>query len=97
MLGALPGTLKLVDGGVGPQTVQTLRNIEAILDACGCSLADVAKVNVYMTDMAKFQEMNDAYLRVFGSDPPARFATGCTALALGAAIEMDCIAFVPDV
>jgi 2-iminobutanoate/2-iminopropanoate deaminase len=95
MLGARPGALELVDGGTGAQTTQALRNIETVLAACGCSLADVAKVNVYLTDMATFGEMNDAYLGVFGNDPPARITVGCSGLALGAAVEMDCVAFVP--
>jgi 2-iminobutanoate/2-iminopropanoate deaminase len=56
----------------------------------------VAKVNVYLTDMTTFSEMNEAYLGVFGSEPPARITVGCSALALGAAVEMDCVAFLPD-
>ena len=97
MLGARAGALELVAGGVAEQTRQALRNIEVILAACGCGLPDVAKVNVYLTDMATFGEMNDAYLEVFGADPPARITVGCTALALGAAVEMDCVAFRPTV
>jgi 2-iminobutanoate/2-iminopropanoate deaminase len=103
MLGAPPvrgegevGGLHLVDGGTGPQTVQALRNIELILRACGCGLDDIAKVNVYLTDMATFGEMNEAYLSVFTGEPPARITVGCNGLALGAAVEMDCIAFLPD-
>lgn len=96
MLGALPGRLELTEGGTGPQTVQALRNIEQVLQACGSRLDQVAKVNVYLTDMATFGEMNEAYLSVFGDDPPARITVGCTALALGAAVELDCIAFLPD-
>lgn len=97
MLGAPPGGgLNLVDGGTGPQTVQALRNIELILRACGCELDDVAKVNVYLTDMATFGEMNEAYLSVFTGEPPARITVGCNGLALGAAVEMDCVAFLPD-
>jgi 2-iminobutanoate/2-iminopropanoate deaminase len=88
--------LALVEGGTGAQTVQALRNIEKILRACGCGLEDVAKVNVYLTDMATFGEMNEAYLSVFTGDPPARITVGCNGLALGAAVEMDCIAFLPD-
>jgi 2-iminobutanoate/2-iminopropanoate deaminase len=95
-LGARPGSLELVPGGIAAQTTQTLRNIETILAACGCGLADVAKVNVYLTDMASFAAMNQAYLGVFGADPPARITVGCTALALGALVEMDCVAFRPD-
>jgi 2-iminobutanoate/2-iminopropanoate deaminase len=94
-LGTVPGTMT-VSGGVGAQTTQALRNIEAILAECGCTFADVAKVNVYLTDMATFDEMNDAYLAVVGEDPPARITVGCAALALGAAVEIDCVAFVRD-
>ena len=95
-LGARPGALELVPGGIAAQTAQTLRNIEMILAACGCGLADVAKVNVYLTDMASFAAMNQAYLDVFGAEPPARITVGCAALALGALVEMDCVAFRPD-
>jgi 2-iminobutanoate/2-iminopropanoate deaminase len=96
MLGAKHATLELVAGGVAAQTTQTLRNIEEILAACGCTLADVAKINVYLTDMTRFQEMNEAYLAFFAGDPPARITVGCSSLALGAAVEMDCIAILPE-
>jgi 2-iminobutanoate/2-iminopropanoate deaminase len=92
MLGAKPGTMELVDGGVAAQTTQAIRNIEEILAACGARLADVAKVNVFLTDMAEFPAMNEAYLAAIGDDPPARITVGCSGLALGAAVEMDCIA-----
>lgn len=64
-LGSKPDTLELVRGGVRAETLQTLKNLAAILDACGCSLSDIAKVNVYLTDMATFGEMNEAYVSVF--------------------------------
>ncbi|HEX3749379.1 MAG TPA: RidA family protein [Streptosporangiaceae bacterium] len=96
MLGAAPGGMELVPGGIAAETTRALRNIETILAACGCGLDDVAKVNVYLTDMAGFVAMNEAYLGVFGADPPARITVGCTALALGARVEMDCVAFRPD-
>lgn len=93
-IGNVPGTLA-VSGGVAEQTTQALRNIEVILAACGCTFADVAKVNVYLTDLSAFDEMNTAYVAVVGDDPPARITIGCAALALGAAVEIDCVAFVP--
>lgn len=95
MLGAKPGTMELVDGGVAAQTTQAIGNIEEILAACGASLADVVKVNVFLTDMADFSAMNEAYLAAIGDDPPARITVGCSGLALGAAVEMDCIAVLP--
>jgi reactive intermediate/imine deaminase len=96
ILGTVGDSLDLVEGGIGPQTTQVLRNIETVLAACGCTLADVAKVNVYVTDMTRFPEMNEAYVAVMGDDPPARITVGCSALALGALVEMDCVAFRPE-
>lgn len=96
MLGSKPGQLELVEGGVAAQTAQAIRNIEEILAACGAGLRDVVKVNVYLTDMSEFPAMNEAYLAAVGDDPPARITVGCSALALGAAVEMDCIAVLSD-
>ena len=84
--------LQLVDGGVRGQTLQALAYIKRILQECGASLDDVVKVNVYLTDMSSFEEMNEAYMSVFGEHPPARITVGCSALALGASVEIDCIA-----
>ena len=94
-LGTLPNSMELIPGGAGPETTQTLSNIEAILHASGASLEDVVKVNVYVSDMATFNEMNNAYLDVFGASPPARITVGGVDLALNAAVEIDCIAHKP--
>ena len=91
-LGTKPGSFDLVEGGMGPQTTQTLENIGSILAGAGATLAEVVKVNVYVTDMSVFSEMNRAYLEAFGNEPPARITVGCSALALGALVEIDCIA-----
>ncbi len=95
MLGAKAGSMELIEGGVGPETRQTLRNIETILAACDASLDDLVKANVYLHDMADFAAMNDAWLDVIGSDPPARITVGRADLALGAAVEIDSIAYKP--
>jgi 2-iminobutanoate/2-iminopropanoate deaminase len=94
-LGTAPDSMELVTGGAGPQTTQTIRNIEAILEASGASLDDIVKVNVYVSDMSKFSEMNDAYLEIFEGSPPARITVGGVDLALGAAVEIDCVAYKP--
>ncbi len=94
-LGTRRDSFELVEGGTGPQTRQTLENIGAILAGVGASFADVVKVNVFLTDLATFGEMNEAYLAVLGDDPPARITVGCSALALGAAVEIDCVAYRP--
>jgi 2-iminobutanoate/2-iminopropanoate deaminase len=94
-LGTKPGVFELVAGGTGEETRQTLRNIRTILEGVGASLADIAKVNVFITDMTRFPEMNRAYLEFFPKNPPARITVGCSALALGATVEIDCIAVKP--
>lgn len=95
-LGVKPNSMDLVQGGTGPETTQTLRNIETVLKECGASLDDVVKVDVFLEDMGMFAEMNEAYLAVMGSNPPARITVGRAELALGAAVEIDCIAYKPQ-
>ncbi|MBW2045758.1 MAG: RidA family protein [Deltaproteobacteria bacterium] len=95
-LGTKPNTTELVQGGTGPQTSQALLNIKTILEECGASLEDVVKVNVFLSDMDEFQEMNQAYLEAIGSDPPARITVGNARLAFGAKVEIDCIAYKPQ-
>ena len=92
-LGTKEGSFELVDGGTGPETTQTLRNIETILKGCGAGLEHLIKVNVFLTDMTTFPAMNAAYVDVIGADPPARITVGCSALALGAAVEIDAVAY----
>jgi 2-iminobutanoate/2-iminopropanoate deaminase len=87
-----PTTGKLIEGGVAAQTEQTFHNLETILSAAGKSLADVVKVNVYLTDMKRFAEMNEVYARRFVAPYPARTTVAVIALPLGAAIEIEMIA-----
>jgi len=96
-LGTRPGGFELVDGGPGAETAQTLRNIESILKAAGAGWRDVVKMNVFVSDMAGFPAMNEAYAAFFqDQDPPARITVGGVQLALGAAVEIDCIARTPE-
>lgn len=92
-LGVKPKSMELVEGGIGPETTQTLHHIETILEECGASLNDVVKVSVFLADMGTFVDMNEAYLKAMSSDPPARTTVGRADLALGAAVEIDCVAY----
>lgn len=94
-LGTRPGTMELAPGGIGPETTQTLENVRTILAAEGASLDDVVKVSVYVVDMAEFAAMNEAYAAFFPSDPPARITVGGAQLALGARVEIECVARAP--
>lgn len=87
--------LTLAPGGIGPETTQTLRNIERILAAAELGWDAVAKVDVHLADMAEFDAMNEAYGAFFPGDPPARITVGGVQLALGARVEIDCVAQRP--
>jgi len=96
-LGMKPGKLELVEGGIVPETLQTLRNMEVILAACGASLRDLVKVTVYLADEKDFQVMNGAYESVVGvQEPPARITVGGAGLAFGAAVEIEGVAYRPS-
>ena len=96
-LGMKPGTFDLVAGGIGPETVQALRHVEGFLHACGATLRDLVKVNVFLADEKEFAAMNDAYVSVIGTaDPPARMTVGRVGLNFGAAIEIECTAYKPQ-
>jgi 2-iminobutanoate/2-iminopropanoate deaminase len=74
---------------------RVLDNLEAILKGAGCSLADVVKVTVFMTDLGDFAKLNDTLAARFGNHRPARTTVQVAKLPAGAALEMDMVARVP--
>jgi len=82
----------LREGGVGDQTHQCFDNLFAVLQAGGLGPDDVVKVNVYLTDMDDFAEMNEAYATRFTAPPPARTTVGVAALPMGARVEIELVA-----
>jgi len=95
-LGRLPVTTTIVDGGAGPETTQTLANIETSLALAGATLVDLASCTVFLTDMADYPAMNEAYAAALDGHQPARITAGVTELALGARVEIACIAYLPE-
>lgn len=85
----------LVDGGVVPQTRQALANMTAVLAAAGCSISDVVKTSIMVTDMGDFAAVNGVYSEVMGEAKPARACFGVAALPVGAVVEIECIAKQP--
>jgi len=97
-IGAVPGITPptLVEGGIVPETRQTLENIRQVLKTAGATMDDIVKCSVFIADMADYAQVNEVYLEFFASDPPARSALGANGLALGALVEIECIAAVPE-
>src|SRR5918999_1442261 len=85
-------TGRLVPGGIGAETRQALVNIAAVLERHGSSLDQVVKCTVMLADIGEWAAMNDVYLTFFRSDRPARSAFGTSGLALGARLELECMA-----
>jgi 2-iminobutanoate/2-iminopropanoate deaminase len=83
----------VVPGGIEPETKQTLENIKRTLEAIGRSMDDVVKCTVMMADMREWDRMNAVYRTYFREGRlPARSALGANGLALGARVEIECIA-----
>ena len=93
-IGNKPGTRELADTGVAGQTRQTLENIKTVLAHAGSSLARVFKCTVFLSDIADYGKMNDVYATYFPKDPPARSTVAGSGLALGARVEIECLATV---
>jgi reactive intermediate/imine deaminase len=94
--GVIPGTRQLVGDTIAEQTEQTLKNIAAILQAAGTDMAHVVKVMVLLADMSLFAEMNGVYAKFFPENPPARTTFAAKGLPLGALVEIDAVAVMPD-
>lgn len=96
-LGNQPGTKALVPGGMEAEAHQTMRNIAHVLSKHGLSFDDVFQCRVMMADMAEWEAFNAIYISYFKRDRlPARSAWGCSGLALGARVELECMAFVGE-
>jgi 2-iminobutanoate/2-iminopropanoate deaminase len=83
---------RVVPGGIQAETRQTMNNIRDVLTRAGSSLDKVVKCTVFMADMSEWPAMNAVYITFFPQRPPARSAAGANGLALGARVEIECIA-----
>jgi reactive intermediate/imine deaminase len=92
MIGVVPGSLKLVPGGIKPEAQQAMENIKTVLGAHGYGMKDVVKCTVMLADIAEWATFNEVYATFFGERFPARSAIGANGLALGSRVEVDCVA-----
>ena len=91
-IGIKPGTLELVPGGIAGESRQALENIRTTLETHGYSLRDVVKCTVMLADIGEWAAFNEVYRGFFAPPYPARSAFGTSGLALGARVEVECIA-----
>ncbi len=91
-IGTVPGTRQLADTGITGQVRQALENIKATLGYAGSSLERVVKCTVFLLDIKDFAAMNAVYTTYFPKDPPARSTIAASGLALGAKVEIECLA-----
>lgn len=90
-----PTTGQLATGGIGAQTSRCFDNLFGVLEADGLGPAHVVKVNVFLTDMDDFAEMNEVYATRFEEPFPSRTTIGVASLPLGSTIEIELIAQRP--
>ncbi len=92
-IGNIPGQLKLAEGGISGESVQVMENIKTSLEAHGMDLSNLVKCTVMLADIKEWGEFNNVYKTYFDEGRfPARAAFGANGLALGAKVEVDCIA-----
>jgi 2-iminobutanoate/2-iminopropanoate deaminase len=90
-----PTTGEMLTGSIEEQTDRVLRNLGGVLDAAGCSPADVVKTTVFLADINDFPAMNGVYASFFPDPPPARSTIQVGALPRGAKVEIEAIARRP--
>ena len=86
----------LVKGGIVPETHQIMRNIESILAGQGAGFENIVKCTVMIDEISEWGKFNEIYVTYFPGPKPARSAFGADGLALGAAVELECWAYLGD-
>jgi 2-iminobutanoate/2-iminopropanoate deaminase len=87
-----PATGEVVGADIAAQTVQVMKNIQAVLAEAGLDFRHVVKTTIYLTDLNDFGTVNEIYGRSFPESPPARATVGVAALPKGVAVEIEWIA-----
>ena len=87
-IGLDPVSMQMVDG-IDAQIVRVFDNLKAVAEASGGSLADVVKLNVFLTDLGNFAKVNETMAKYFSEPYPARAAVGVASLPRGALVEAD--------
>ena len=86
-----PATMEVVGGGIEAEIRRVFDNLSAVCEAAGGSLADIVKLNIFLTDLANFPTVNEIMATYFEQPYPARAAIGIASLPKGVGVEMDAI------
>ena len=87
----IPETMEMVDGDMEAQIVRVFDNLTAVAQAAGGDLNDIAKLNIFLTDLSHFPLVNEVMARYFSQPYPARAAIGVASLPKDAGVEMDAV------
>ncbi|MCF6324917.1 MAG: RidA family protein [Gammaproteobacteria bacterium] len=87
----LPETMEMIDGDTEAQIVRVFENLRAVAQAAGGEMADIVKLNIFLTDLGCFATVNEVMARYFDAPFPARAAVQVAALPRGAEVEMDAV------
>jgi reactive intermediate/imine deaminase len=91
-MGTVPGSIKIVEGGIKVESRQAMENIKTSLEAHGYAMSDIVKCTVMLADMSDWGAFNEVYKTYFPGKYPARSALGANGLAVGGRVEIECIA-----
>ncbi|SRR5579875_2451008 len=92
-IGIVPETQRIAPGGIESESHQVMKNIKAVLEAHGYAMVDLVKCTVFLADMTEWSAFNEIYKGYLTEGRlPARSALGVNGLALGARVEVECIA-----
>jgi reactive intermediate/imine deaminase len=86
-----PASMEVVSGGIETEITRVFDNLQAVANASGGSLADVVKLNIYLTDLGNFPTVNEIMAQYFQQPYPARAAIGVAALPKAVGVEMDAV------
>jgi len=87
----IPETMVLVNGDIKQQIHRVFQNLQAVANAAGGDLSDIVKLNVFLTDLSNFPQVNEVMAEYFQQPYPARAAVGVAALPKDAEVEMDAV------
>jgi 2-iminobutanoate/2-iminopropanoate deaminase len=90
-----PKTMALVEGDVGVQAAQVLKNLHAVLQSAGCTWTDVVKTTIFLRSMGDFAKVNEVYAATLGDSRPARSTVAVAGLPKDAQVEIELIAKLP--